>query len=367
MNITIGTNELKEILDLTPSNQNILLVGKHGIGKSEILTSYFEEKHIPVIPLFLGQMADPGDLIGLPYFNEQTKRTEFMPPYWFPLDDKPIALFLDELNRARPELMQSVMDLALNRRLAGKSLPKGSQIIAAVNAGDEYQVEDLDPALVSRFNVYFFSPNNKEWLSWAEKNNIDERIISFIKQNPKSLDGTNAFHDENPSRDENCFSKSPDRRAWKKVSDLIKNIESLTDRHIKIIAGIIGHSSAVNFILHARNEEKSKIKLTDFWSEGKTKFNALLVLSLNEFSDFVDKVFKTITLDINNEETKKSRAATFDEFIEWIWKAKKHEELAYTISLFSNDKYPEASEFIKANCEKAKTLMKQFIESYVEI
>lgn len=367
MNITIGTRELKDVLDFTPTNQNILLVGKHGIGKSEILTSYFEEKHKTVIPLFLGQMADPGDLIGLPHFNEQTRRTEFMPPYWFPLDDKPIVLFLDELNRARPELMQSVMDLALNRRLAGRTLPKGSQIIAAVNAGDEYQVEDLDPALVSRFNVYFFSPSNKDWLSWSEKNNIDERVISFIKQNPKSLDGTDAFQDDNSSKDENSFSKSPDRRAWKKVSDLIKNIEYLTERHIKIIAGIIGESAAVNFILHSRDEEKTKIKLTDFWREGKTKFNALLVLSLNEFSDFVDKVFMTITIDINNEETKKNRAAIFDEFIEWILNAKKHEELAYAISVFSSDKYPEASEFIKANCEKAKTLMKQFIESYVEI
>ena len=28
-----------------------------------------------------------------------------------------VALFLDELNRARPEILQTVMDLALNRKL----------------------------------------------------------------------------------------------------------------------------------------------------------------------------------------------------------------------------------------------------------
>ena len=39
MAVTISTNELKETLDLTPSTQNIMLVGKHGIGKSEILFS----------------------------------------------------------------------------------------------------------------------------------------------------------------------------------------------------------------------------------------------------------------------------------------------------------------------------------------
>ena len=38
MAITINTGDLKTILETTPSTQNILLVGKHGIGKSEIIT-----------------------------------------------------------------------------------------------------------------------------------------------------------------------------------------------------------------------------------------------------------------------------------------------------------------------------------------
>ena len=116
-----------------------------------------------VVTLFLGQMSDPGDLIGLPKFNEETGLTEFMPPFWFPIDDKPIVLFLDELNRARPELLQVIMDLALNRKLAGKPLPAGSRIISAVNYGDEYEVNDLDPALVSRFNIYEFAPNANDF------------------------------------------------------------------------------------------------------------------------------------------------------------------------------------------------------------
>ena len=121
------------ILDNTPAEQNIMLVGKHGIGKSRILEDYYSAKGQKVVTLFLGQMSDPGDLIGLPEKNNQTGRTDFMPPYWFPVDDKPVVLFLDELNRARPEVLQTVMDLTLNRKLAGKSLPKGSRIISAVN------------------------------------------------------------------------------------------------------------------------------------------------------------------------------------------------------------------------------------------
>ena len=51
------------------------------------------------------------------------------------------------------------MELALNKTLAGKKLPEGSVIVSAVNEGDEYQLTDLDPALVSRFNLYHFAPS----------------------------------------------------------------------------------------------------------------------------------------------------------------------------------------------------------------
>ena len=66
MGINITTQDLLEILDQTPATQNIMLVGRHGIGKSEILTQYFSAKGMKVVALFLGQMSDPGDLIGLP-------------------------------------------------------------------------------------------------------------------------------------------------------------------------------------------------------------------------------------------------------------------------------------------------------------
>ena len=148
MAITISIKGLKRLLDVTPSSQNIMLSGRHGIGKSEILTKYYEERGMKVVALFLGQMSDPGDLIGLPNKDEKTGKTEFMPPYWFPTDGKPVVLFLDELNRARPEVLQTIMDLALNRKLAGRQLPEGSVVISAVNEGDEYQLTDLDPALV---------------------------------------------------------------------------------------------------------------------------------------------------------------------------------------------------------------------------
>ena len=248
MAVTINISELKELLELTPSTQNIMLVGKHGIGKSEILTSYFSSKGLKVVTLFLGQMADPGDIIGIPSKVEQldaagkaTSRTDFTPPYWFPQDGQPIVLFLDELNRARPEILQTVMDLTLNRKLAGKALPEGSHVISAVNEGEEYQLTDLDPALVSRFNIYEFKPTVEEWLNWAAGEGLDERVINFIQDNPTWLDGNS------DNKEYKGLEKSADRRAWKHVSDVMLKVDTIKDIYKRTIAGFVGVGAAAAF------------------------------------------------------------------------------------------------------------------------
>ena len=116
MAIAINTKELETLLEVTPSWQNIMLAGRHGIGKSQILTNYFEAKGMRVVALFLGQMSDPGDLLGLPNKDEATGKTTFMPPYWFPVDGEPIVLFLDELNACSQEVQKAFYSLIYERR-----------------------------------------------------------------------------------------------------------------------------------------------------------------------------------------------------------------------------------------------------------
>src|SRR5262245_53977012 len=250
MAIKIDARELLEVLRLTPPEQNVLLMGRHGIGKSEIITRFFrEERGMPIVAFFLGQMSDPGDLIGLLHKDEQTGRSVFLPPYWWPTDGRPIALFLDELNRARPEILQSVHELALNKTLAGKRLPEGSVVVSAVNVGDEYQLTDLDPALVSRFNLYEFAPTAQDWLAWAADNGIDPRVTGFIQQNQNFLDGdgTGVSDEAAVVAASGGLVKTPDRRAWVKVSKLVAPIAQLEDVHVKVIAGIVGVPAALSF------------------------------------------------------------------------------------------------------------------------
>jgi len=342
---------------MTPESQNILLAGKHGIGKSQILTNYYKKTGIKVIPLFLGQMSDPGDLIGLPYKNETTGKTEFMPPYWFPTDGTPIVLFLDELNRARPEVLQTIMDLALNKTLAGKSLPKGSRIISAVNTGDEYQLTDLDPALVSRFNVFEFMPSVPEWLLWAEKSGIDERIISFVSQNPDYLDGA-ALRKEDMG-----LEKTPDRRGWERISDIIKGKPNVSDEiYKKISAGIIGMPAATKF----------------FAAISKNSVLSAQEILTQDFKDVEDtlKKYSTPTLAIVNEslfryiESKnydKSKtveiARNLDKYFGMLILEMKQEAMGHFANLFTSEPYQSVAAFIMMNIPSLQAKIMKFIQS----
>lgn len=337
MNVTVNTRELKKILDLTPTGQNVMLVGRHAIGKSEILSEYYKSKGQKVISFFLGQMSDPGDLIGLPHKNETSGKTEFMPPYWFPTDGEPIVLFLDELNRARPEILQTVMDLTLNRTLAGRKLPAGSRIISAVNDGEEYQLTDLDPALVSRFNIYRFRPTVAEWLIWAEENKVDKRIITFISKDQNWLD-------DDGSDEETDLDRHPDRRSWKRVSDIICSRPELETIDKKLIAGIVGTKAAAKFMQFVASENTltgSEVLLK--WDTYRTKVQKLQLHELSMLNESIFRFLETMDEVTTNKNTISS---ALESYLKHLSSNRKNEAYAHWVSLFSSNDYPHAVLFI---------------------
>ena len=331
MGIKVNTVELRKILDITPSHHNLMLVGKHGIGKSKIIENHFMHQKKKVVTLFLGQMSDPGDIIGLPYLNEKTKKTDFRPPYWFPDDKTPVVLFLDELNRARPEILQTIMDLTLNKTLAGKKLPEGSQIISAINEGEEYQLTDLDPALLSRFNIYYFSPTVSEWLLWASENKIDARIINFIEQHSDCLD-SNVDADTG-------LEKSTDRRSWHRVSELIENIDEFNKTLEKTLAGIVGIPAALKFVNFLKQSYGINVKnlLTDFDKHKKE----LSKLEVHNFTIANEGMFRLLETEADNRKVEKY-VQNIELYIKWLQKNERRETIAHWTTLYDSSTYPNA-------------------------
>ena len=360
--ISVNETELRDILSITPPEQNIMIAGKHGIGKSVIIKNFFEAQGKKVVICFCSQAADPGDIIGLPYKDDLHNKTEFALPWWFPTDDTPVVLFLDELNRARPEILQVVMDLTLNRKLAGKSLPKGSQIISAINEGDEYQLTDLDPALVSRFNVYSFEPTPKDWINWATKFGLDSRVISFISTNTKFLD---SVFDDNV----NALDKSPDRRAWQRVSDVVKNIQTITKSDLslkKLICGIVGTAAGVAFFESCAKNSiiTPESILTDFdkCSDNLSKF------SLQEYTGLNDNLCSYIDSslgDLSDDEQCKLYAVNLEKYFKYLLNKKKgnREALAHFINNYETSCYPNLNFLIALNPDTLEKTINTFITS----
>lgn len=355
-NINVNTTELIQLLDIIPADHNIMLVGKHGIGKSEILTDYYAKKGMPVVALFLGQMSDPGDLLGLPNKDEATGKTSFMPPYWFPVDGKPIVLFLDELNRARPEILQTVMDLALNRKLAGRQLPAGSRIISAVNAGDEYQLTDLDPALVSRFNIVNFRPTVQEWLLWAKKSGVDNRVIDFIQEEQMWLDkDPDAKEGEDTGLD-----KTPDRRGWKRVSDILKQSGELGPLHTKAISAIVGPKAASAFVSSAaRHKMVSGREIMLNFPKVK---EALEGYELHQLSVVNDGIYRFLEVEKVPAKDMPTVKKNLEDYFSWLAKEKK-EAAAHFANLFVQQTYPGAVAFISRECQVLTMMFISYVKS----
>jgi MoxR-like ATPase len=356
---TVNETELRTILETTPADQNIMIAGKHGIGKSVIIKKFFEAKGKKVVTMFCSQAADPGDIIGLPRYNEDSGKTEFALPWWFPTDNTPVVLFLDELNRARPEILQVVMDLTLNRKLAGKELPAGSQVISAINEGDEYQLTDLDPALVSRFNLYNFVPTPQDWIRWATRNGIDSRVISFITTNVKYLDSN--FKEDNSTLD-----KTPDRRAWERVSDIMKLNPTFDLSFKKMISGIVGAAAAVSF--YDSLQKNSLVTPKELLTSFSTCADRLKEYSLQQLSYLNDNVCSYIDSslgDFDDPVKQNQYAENLNKYFTFLADKKvgNREAFAHFINNYETMAFPNLNMLVASNPDTLEDVINNFIIS----
>jgi cytidylate kinase len=251
--------DIVRIFETTPPSQAILLEAIHGIGKSEFVKSYWESKGYRVVILFASQMADAGDLIGLPDRIEKdgTKITVFCQPWWWPKEGEKVVIFLDEVNRAKPEVLQCLQDMVLNRKLSGRTLPLETRIVAAINPqGEEwdYDVQELEASFADRFNKYEFRPTYEELLDYAIKTGWNKYIIGFLSKN-------SATYLDPPKQRKNPNEVYPSRRSWNRLSDILNAtpslLESSTYITLKTMAfGIVGAGATSALIQYIKENMK---------------------------------------------------------------------------------------------------------------
>jgi len=91
--------------------------GAHGNGKSQIVKQVAEKMDVGFNDIRIS-LTEAGDWMGLPFINPATKRMEFAPSPYLPYDiESKGILFLDELNRGRPDVTQCVFQITLDHKI----------------------------------------------------------------------------------------------------------------------------------------------------------------------------------------------------------------------------------------------------------
>lgn len=157
---------------------NVLLVGGAGTGKSSIVNQWAEKRNVNLVNKNASSF-DKADMGGAPApevddegrrMNSMTRLTN---KEFDSLQTPGSVLFLDELNRADPEVVGSLLTLILDHKVPDNYSPGGIKrlngylfTIAAINPADEEAYEGtnkFDNALLDRFKQLAVYPDIQQY------------------------------------------------------------------------------------------------------------------------------------------------------------------------------------------------------------
>jgi midasin (ATPase involved in ribosome maturation) len=290
--------DFKKFCEIAPLvakvHKPILLRGRHGIGKSEVVYQTAGILGLPVVERRASQMTE-GDLVGLPKTDGNV--TSFCPPDWFhQACVEAVVLFLDEVDRATIEVRQGIFELTDSRKLNGHVLHPDTLIFAAVNGGDhgeQYQVGEMDPAELDRWTVFDVEPTIEDWLDWG-KDKVHEIVWDFINQNHNHLEHKTDFE---PNK------VYPSRRSWERLSQCLEASAFLTDEGRKsnlanifeLSTAFVGFEAAVAFRDFAEKFE-TQVSIDDILKRGQVKKTK--DFSINDHCALVEKMEASDTFKV---------------------------------------------------------------------
>jgi hypothetical protein len=215
----------------------VMLWGPPGVGKSQIILQIGERHDLPVIDIRLSQM-EPSDLRGIPF--KLNGKVEWAVPSMLPdieTHGEAGILFLDEINSAAPSVSAAAYQLILDRRLGNYQVPAGWAIFAAGNRQGDRGVTYAMPApLANRFSHYQIDLNLDDWVAWAYRNGIDERIIGFLRFRPELL------FDFDPAHNPVAF---PSPRSWEYAHRALQKFIDFPDLLLGSLQACVGQAAGI--------------------------------------------------------------------------------------------------------------------------
>lgn len=288
---------IKNIVPNLPAEIAVLMRGPTGVGKSHVARAFADQLGLPFIDV-RGSTMDEAKVGGLPDMKavDEKKVATFVVPSWFKTAcERPCVIMLDELNRSMPTVMQAFFQIVLDRELGNDEdgvpyrLHPETRVIAAINAGNEYDVNEMDPALLRRFWVCDVEPTVSDWTDWAEGAGIDNILVEFIKQEP-------AHWRVDPSKVE-PGTVVPTPASWHRLSDSLVHMglapkdlagNDVPAHFYPVLTGFIGVEAAIAFRDFVKNYEL-QITAEDIL-DGKVKAADLKDAPAGQLASVVEKI-----------------------------------------------------------------------------
>lgn len=193
--LRVSIQEALGLVQANGSNRTYLLSGTPGIGKTERIKQMAHSMGYNVSILDAASM-DLGEL-AMPYFSEvkneeaseTVKVTKFAPNARLMIHStKPVVIFIDELGKANPIVMNMLLPILQEHRVGDFNLPEGSIVVAATNLASDGLGDRIPPHAYNRMTELLVrGPTADEWIKWAVGAGMPAGLIATIKQNPSLL------------------------------------------------------------------------------------------------------------------------------------------------------------------------------------
>jgi len=287
----------------------VLIRGRHGVGKSEVVYLIAEHRDLPVVERRASQMTE-GDLLGLPdtaELSDGRKATTWNAPDWLVTAcTQPVMLFLDEVDRATMEVRQGLFELTDSRKINGWHLHPETLIVAAVNGGEhgaQYQVGEMDPAELDRWTVFDVEPSTEDWLTWAN-DKVHSVLWDFINQNRNHLEHSDDFE---PNK------VYPSRRSWSRFNDTVVSTGAMgeegdRDLLFNLATAFVGFEAAVSLRDFIENYAW-QVTIEDLLDNGEIAKTA--EWGINDHSAMIEKISSAEVLVNDLDETQIQNLADY--------------------------------------------------------
>lgn len=250
----MSIKDLKALLTAIPTDISVMVSGPPGIGKTALSEQVAQARGAQHV-VYLAATMDPTDLVGVPFPDEKTRTTDFLPPKALmrlttaakPEDRGPITACFDDMPTADDHVFAALFRLFQQREIAGFKIRDNVQLIATGNrVEDKAAAKDLPTALNNRFWHVDLNVSTDEWRMWAVEHKVQPQIVGYISARPDKL------HNFDPTKPDRAFATPRSVAMASRMQEAVGVDSPLLHQ---VIAGCVGEGWAHEYLAFLKNTE----------------------------------------------------------------------------------------------------------------